>query len=66
MEKMILDNTMDRDRAISFFGYKYKHDIKNEVTEYPCMLIAYKSNNEYSFSTIMKSDFDNPSSEIFN
>jgi hypothetical protein len=70
MEKMILNDTLDRNRAISFYGEKYKNEIKEVVSQYPCMLIAFYSEdiewgNGYSFDIITIEDFQKPNAEVF-
>ena len=64
MEKILLNKKGDVTKAVTFFGKKYKDDIKKVIREFPCMLIGMFSDDVefgayYNFSTVIKSDFRN-------
>ena len=62
MEKILLKNKSDLIKAIDQFGEEWKQDIQNEISIYPCVLIASFSDDIefgqiYSFSSVTKLDF---------
>ena len=62
MEKILVKNNNDLVKAINQFGKEWEEDIKNEISIFPCVLIASFSNDiefgeVYQFSSVTKLDF---------
>ena len=62
MDKFLLKNNNDLSKAITYFGLEWEKDIKEQISEYPCMLIGFYAEdiefgNIYRFSSVIKSDF---------
>ncbi len=62
MEKILLKKPSDLEKAIQQFGNEWEDDIKQEVTVYPCVLIAFFSNDvefgeAYQFTAVTEIDF---------
>jgi len=72
MKKILLNSKDDLKSAIRFFGDKYKHDIECILSSqtYPCILIGHYSDDiefgdGYSFTTIIKDDFNKKSGQVY-
>lgn len=62
MEKILLKNEKDLGNAISLFGKEWKKDIKEEVREFPCILVSFYADDIefgeiYRFTSVKKLDF---------
>ena len=62
MEKVLLKNNSDLVKVINQFGEEWEEDIKNEISIYPCVLIASFSDDiefgeVYRFSSVTELDF---------
>ena len=62
MEKLLLKNEEDLKDSINFFGIKWEKVIKEEIKEFPCILISFYANDiefgeMYSFTTVRITDF---------
>ena len=62
MEKILVKNNSDLVKAINQFGKEWEEDIKNEISIFPCVLIASFSNDiefgeVYQFISVTKLDF---------
>ena len=62
MEKILVKNNSDLVKVINQFGKEWEEDIKNEISIFPCILIASFSNDiefgeVYQFSSVTKLDF---------
>ncbi len=63
MEKMLLKEKQDLQKAIEFFGKEHKTDLVKSVNHYPCILIGnYAEDVEfgenYSFTTVVLEEFE--------
>ena len=62
MEKILLKNEEDLKDAINFFGIEWEKEIKEEIKEFPCILISFYANDiefgeMYRFTTARITDF---------
>ena len=62
MEKMLIKNNQDVKDAITFFGIEWKELIKEEVKDFPFILVSFYANDIefgeiYRFTSIEISDF---------
>ena len=62
MEKMLIKNNQDVKDAITFFGIEWKKLIKEEVKDFPFILVSFYANDIefgeiYRFTSIEISDF---------
>ena len=62
MEKLLLKNEEDLKDSINFFGIEWEKVIKEEIKEFPCILISFYANDiefgeMYSFTTVRITDF---------
>ena len=62
MEKMLIKNNQDVKDAITFFGIEWKELIKEEVKDFPFILVSSYANDIefgeiYRFTSIEISDF---------
>tara|TARA_B110000240_G_C13487303_1_gene448048 strand:- start:910 stop:1101 length:192 start_codon:yes stop_codon:yes gene_type:complete len=62
MEKLLLKNEEDLKDAINFFGIEWEKAIKEEIKEFPCILISFYANDiefgeMYRFTTARITDF---------
>tara|TARA_B100000795_G_scaffold196432_1_gene150470 strand:- start:21 stop:215 length:195 start_codon:yes stop_codon:yes gene_type:complete len=60
--KILIKNNQDLKDAITFFGIEWEKLIKEEVKNFPCILISFYANDIefgeiYRFTTITKLDF---------
>ena len=63
MEKILLKNEEDLKDAINFFGIEWEKEIKEEIKEFPCVLISFYANDiefgeMYRFTTARITDFN--------
>ena len=63
MEKILLKNEEDLKDAINFFGIEWEKEIKEEIKEFPCILISFYANDIefgeiYRFTTVTINNFD--------
>ena len=63
MEKMLIKNNQDVKDAITFFGIEWKELIKEEVKDFPFILVSFYANDiefgeMYSFSAVSKKDLN--------
>tara|TARA_Y100001954_G_C15418914_1_gene411209 strand:+ start:231 stop:425 length:195 start_codon:yes stop_codon:yes gene_type:complete len=63
MEKILLNSDLDLINAINKFGVEWEKEIKNEISEYPCVLVSFYANDiefgeMYSFSAVSKKDLN--------
>ena len=62
MEKMLIKNNQDVKDAITFFGIEWKELIKEELKDFPFILVSFYANDIefgeiYRFTSIEISDF---------
>ena len=62
MEKKLIHNDHDLKKIIKYFGKEWEKDIKEEISQYPCILISFYAEdiefgNIYRFTTVNKNDF---------
>ena len=70
MEKILLTNKADLEKAISTFGQSYRKEIAQLITHYPCILVGYYSEDVdfgsgYTFTTIYHDDFNGKGGSLF-
>ena len=45
MEKILIRNEKDLKDAINFFGIEWEREIKEEVKDFPCILVSFYAND---------------------
>mgnify|MGYP001398064261 CR=1 FL=1 len=63
MEKVLLKNEKDLKDVINFFGSEWEKDIKEEIREFPCILISFYANDIefgeiYRFTAVSINNFN--------
>tara|TARA_B110000483_G_C17721750_1_gene361157 strand:- start:241 stop:444 length:204 start_codon:yes stop_codon:yes gene_type:complete len=63
MEKILLKNKKDIKDAINLFGIEWAKEIKEEIKEFPCILVSFYANDIefgeiYRFTGVQISDFE--------
>lgn len=70
MEKMLIKNHEDEEKAIKFFGRKYSTAIRAKTKILPCVLIGHYSEDiefgaGYSFTSVTEIEFKNNKCESY-
>jgi len=62
MNKILLKTNEDLKNAINFFGKEWKQEIKEEIKEFPCVLVSFYADDIefgeiYRFTIVSMEDF---------